>query len=109
MDARSLAETARVQVTTLNAWIHRGLVPGVSIGVRGHPRDFDIAAAVHVAVMTELVRLGIGAPGASAIASKHARDKQVLLLPDFSLPEGHVIHDAAAAALLRDDLRRAPL
>ena len=68
MDARSLSQAAQVQVGTLNAWIQRGLIPGVTADARGRLRDFDIKTAAHIGIMAELSRFGFGAPLASAAA-----------------------------------------
>jgi hypothetical protein len=102
MDARSLAAAAQVQVLTLNAWVHRDLVPGVSVGSRGRPRDFDQVAAVHIALMAELVRLGLGSGTASAIAKDRPKSKQLCLV--FGVQPG-----ALATAIGEQHLRRAPL
>jgi hypothetical protein len=102
MDARSLAAAAQVQVLTLNAWVHRGLVPGVSVGSRGRPRDFDHSAAVHITLMAELVRLGLGSGTASAIARDRPQSKQLCLV--FGMQPG-----ALATVIGEQHLRRAPL
>jgi hypothetical protein len=73
MDARTLAAAARVQVTTLNAWIHRGHIPDVPEGGRGRGRDFDVDTAVRIALMVELVRLGLGAPEAAVHAEHYSQ------------------------------------
>src|SRR4051812_23042078 len=84
MDARALAAAARVQVTTLNAWIHRGYVPGALEGGRGRARDFDLDTAVRVALMVELVRLGLGAPEAAHRAERYSQRpwKRMLVVYD---------------------------
>jgi hypothetical protein len=102
MDARSLAEAAGVKVLTLNAWVHRGLIPGVSVGSRGRPRDFDMGAAVHVALMVELVQLGLGAGTASAIARDRPQSKRLCLV--FGMQPGEL-----ASMIGVQFLRRAPL
>jgi hypothetical protein len=73
MDARTLAAAARVQVTTLNAWIHRGHIPDVPEVGRGRGRDFDFDTAVRIALMVELVRLGLGAPEAAVHAEHYSQ------------------------------------
>jgi len=68
IDARALARIAGVGVGTLNVWIARDLVPGVDTGTQGRARLFDLDSAIHIAIMTALVRQGYAAPGASDVA-----------------------------------------
>jgi len=70
MDARAVAEAADLGVNTLNVWVARGLVPGMSIGTRGLRRDFDLETGTAVIVMAELTRFGISAFMASEIAKE---------------------------------------
>src|SRR5580704_10977643 len=69
LDARSVAKAARVGIGTLNVWVQRGLIPGMVTGARGRQRDFDLDTATNVALIAELVRLGL----AVAAASMHVR------------------------------------
>jgi len=69
MDARAVAEIADIEVGTLNVWVQRGLIPGMTIGARGRQRDFDLDTATHILIMAQLVRLGFGAPFADWIIS----------------------------------------
>jgi hypothetical protein len=71
-------------------------------GSRGRPRDFDQVAAVHIALMAELVRLGLGSGTASAIAKDRPKSKQLCLV--FGVQPG-----ALATAIGEQHLRRAPL
>jgi hypothetical protein len=103
MDARSVAEAAEVQVGTLNSWVKRGLIPGMTTGARGRQRDFDLETAINVALIVELVRRGLSAPTASAIAKDRAPAPRLLLM--FDLPPG-VTHPELAS--LRDHMRQAP-
>jgi hypothetical protein len=68
MDARAVAEAAHLGVNTLNVWVARGLVPEMSIGVRGLRRDFDLSTATAIGVMAELTHFGFGAALASLVA-----------------------------------------
>ena len=70
MDARAIAELAGVGVGTLNVWVQRGLIPGMSTGARGRQREFDDVAATNVLLIATLVRLGWTAPLASTIAKE---------------------------------------
>jgi MerR-like DNA binding protein len=67
MDAKAVAEAAGVAVGTLNVWIQRGLIPGMTIGSRGRQRNFDLKTAVGIGIIGELVRFGFDAPFASSI------------------------------------------
>ena len=67
MDAQAVAAAAGVAVGTLNVWIQRGLIPGMTIGSRGRQRNFDLKTAVGIGIIGELVRFGFDAPLASMI------------------------------------------
>jgi hypothetical protein len=84
MDARAVAEAARIGVGTLNVWVQRGSIPGMTVGSRGRQRDFDLDTAIHIAIMSELVRAGVSAPAASRIATEHRHSKKILLFSDVS-------------------------
>ena len=58
MDAQAVAAAAGVAVGTLNVWIQRGLIPGMTIGSRGRQRNFDLTTAVGIGIIGELVELG---------------------------------------------------
>jgi hypothetical protein len=73
MDARSLAAAAGVNIGTLNVWVQRGLIPGMTIGTKGRQRDFDRETATGVLLLAELVQFGVGAPIASQIVSETRR------------------------------------
>lgn len=68
MDARAVAEIAEIEVGTLNVWVQRGIIPGMSVGTRGRQRDIDLETAIFILVMAELVKIGFGAPAASQVA-----------------------------------------
>jgi hypothetical protein len=71
--ASILSGIADVAVGTLNVWVARGLVPGVSTGTQGRARFFDLDATIHVTIMTALVRQGYAAPDAAEIAHDAGR------------------------------------
>jgi len=120
MDAKTLAEAAGVQVTTLNAWISRRLIPGTATGNRGRARDFDLDTAVRIGLMVELVRLGVGAPAAAKHAEHYQQRpwKRLLLTRGEPLNPESVFQfdddlqprtaDPAVVAQLQADLRRMP-
>lgn len=68
IDASTLSRIADVAVGTLNVWISRGLIPDVSTGTQGRARIFDLDTAIHVAIMTALVRQRYTAPLAADVA-----------------------------------------
>lgn len=74
MDARAVANAAGLGVNTLNVWVARDLVPGMSIGTRGLRRDFDLETATAIIVMAELTKFGMSAFMGSEIA-KEARKR----------------------------------
>ena len=75
MDARAAAFAAQVTVGTLNSWVQRGIIPGVSIGAQGRVRDFDLDTSTAIGIICELVRHGLSAPRASKIAETYLNDK----------------------------------
>ena len=83
MDTRTVAWVAKVHVGTLNSWIQRGLVAGVSIGVQGRQREIGLDAAIEIGLLCELVRLGFSSTTASTLARVYAerRPKRLLLSP----------------------------
>src|SRR5262249_37529068 len=56
MDARTVARVAGIKLTTLNAWISRGLITWVPVGTSGKRRDFDFDTALRIAIFADLVR-----------------------------------------------------
>jgi hypothetical protein len=56
MDARTVARISGVKLGTLNAWIQRGLIPGMTIGTKGRPRNIDANTALRIAIFAELLR-----------------------------------------------------
>jgi hypothetical protein len=87
MDARAVAEVADIEVGTLNVWVQRGLIPGMTIGARGRQRDFDLDTATHILIMAKLVRLGFGAPFAGWIISGWRRHKFLLIAKNPAKPD----------------------
>jgi hypothetical protein len=74
IDASAVQRITGVPVGTLNVWINRQLVPGVSGPARGKARFFDLDAVLHISAMAALVRLGYPAPFA-AMAAMLARGR----------------------------------
>jgi hypothetical protein len=70
IDAAAVARITGVPIGTLNVWIQRGLVPGISVGTKGLAREFDLDTVLHIAVTVALVQLGYGAPFASMAAAE---------------------------------------
>jgi hypothetical protein len=87
MDAQTVAAAAGVQLGTLSTWIHRGIVPGVTVGSRGKAREFSLEQAIQIGVMTEMVRLRLPAHQASGF-SKDLTHKRLLLVSSFMMPGG---------------------
>jgi hypothetical protein len=79
MDARTVAAIAEIDVGTVNVWVQRGLIAGMTIGARGRLRDFDLETATHISIMAQLVRLGCGAPCASWIAMPGRHYKRLVV------------------------------
>lgn len=73
IDASILSRIAGVAVGTLNVWISRGLIPNVSTGTQGRARLFNLDTAIHVTIMTALVRQGYAAPVAAEMACDAGR------------------------------------
>src|SRR5207253_1211335 len=96
--ASAAARIARVEVYLMNAWISRGLIPGVKVGTRGRARLFDLDAVVHVAIMGALVRLRYGGSFASRAAFQ-AREwwqrpgAKLIIGPPLDLPSGRLGFD----------------
>jgi hypothetical protein len=74
IDAAAVERITRVLTGTVNMWIRRGLIPGMSVGTQGSAREFDFDTVLHIAVMGALGRLGFAAPFA-AMAASEARDE----------------------------------
>ena len=80
MDARTVARAAKVKVGTLNAWVQRGLVPGMTIGPSGRRRNIDIDTATRIIAIAELVNFGIPPDKASSILAGVTPDTGLLLI-----------------------------
>src|SRR6266576_2625685 len=68
-DAAAVMRITGVAVGTLNVWINRNLIPGMTVGTQGRARLFDLHTVIHVAIVVALVRLGHAAPFAAQAAS----------------------------------------
>ena len=86
MDARAVARAAKIDVNTLNSWVQRGQVRGMSTGSRGRRRDFDLDTATRVAIVAELVQLGMAAKTA-VFAAGRPEDRLFPLLLVFATRE----------------------
>jgi hypothetical protein len=80
MDTRAVMETAGIDAGRLNMWIQQNLIPGMTPGVRGRQRQFDLKVATHVIIMAELTRFGVMAGIASAIAGYALREDAEMLI-----------------------------
>src|SRR5205814_7338420 len=82
------SSAAGIDVGTLNAWISRGYVSGITANAQGRRRDFGIETATQIAIMWQLSRFGIGAPLASKIASvDHKEDFEIVVItPPLTQP-----------------------
>jgi hypothetical protein len=85
MDARAVSKAADVPINTLNVWVARGVVPGMSIGARGRQRDFDLETVINVALLAALARLGLGTAKASAVVRNRGHHKRLMLYSSISL------------------------
>jgi hypothetical protein len=72
IDAGAVQRITHVPSPTLNVWISRQLIPGVSSPGQGKARRFDLDTVLHIAVMGALARIGYGAPFARMAADKAA-------------------------------------
>src|SRR6476646_6972307 len=70
IDTDAVSRFAKIEPGTLNVWIQRHLLPGVSVRSSGQRRSFTLDDAMHIAIMAHLVRLGLASPIASAAAAK---------------------------------------
>jgi hypothetical protein len=59
MDAQTVARVAGIKIGTLNSWVQRNLLRGMTIGASGRRRDIDFETALRILIIAELVRLGI--------------------------------------------------
>jgi DNA-binding transcriptional MerR regulator len=85
MDARAVSKAAGVPINTLNVWVARGFVPGMTIGARGRQRDFDLKTAINVALIAALTRLGLGTAAASKFVRNRGHHKRLMLLSNLSV------------------------
>src|SRR5947207_3249942 len=110
MDAQTLASTAGIALGTLNIWVQRGIIPGEKVG-RGRRRDFDRETTIRVALIAEMVGIGLAVTTASAITEQHGQHKTeyMALISNFALPTGYAIHDQNAWQTLQHHLRRSPV
>jgi hypothetical protein len=76
MDARTVARIASINLGTLNSWVQRGLIPGMTIGIKGKPRDIDLLTALRIVVFAELVRR-LAPPEYAAQVAKSLSETQI--------------------------------
>jgi hypothetical protein len=88
MDARAVTRAAKVKVGTLNAWVQRGLIPGMTIGASGRRRNIDVDTATQIIVFAELVNFGVPPDKASRIVAGVMPDTGLLLIGYDSPGEG---------------------
>jgi hypothetical protein len=69
IDATAVTRITGVQIGTINVWVQRGILPGISVGTKGLAREFDLDTVLHIAATATLVQLGFGAPFASMAAA----------------------------------------
>jgi hypothetical protein len=74
IDAAAVARITGVQVGTINVWISRNLIPGMSVGTQGIAREFSVDATLHIALMGVLGGLQFAAP-LSEIITEYALEK----------------------------------
>jgi hypothetical protein len=77
MDAKTLATIANVKVGTLNAWVQRGLIPGMTAGASGKRRSIDISTAVRVVIISTLVKFGLPTEVAAGLVAAGVTDEQI--------------------------------
>jgi hypothetical protein len=76
IDAAAVERITGVKTGTMNMWVQRNLVPGMSVGTQGIAREFSIDAVLHVALMGVLGGLQFAAP-LSEIITEYALKKGV--------------------------------
>jgi hypothetical protein len=95
IDAAAVTRIAGVAVGTLNVWINRNLIPGVTVGAQGRARFFDLETVLHIAIMVALVQLGYAAPFASrgAYLARDGSERlgaKLIIGPPRKLPGGRL-------------------
>jgi len=65
MDARTAARIAGVKLGTLNAWVQRDLIPGMTLGTKGRARDVSADTAIRLSIFAALLRFN--RPGRASI------------------------------------------
>jgi hypothetical protein len=68
IDAAAAERITGVKVGTINVWIQRNLVPGMSVGTQGIAREFSVDDVLHIALMGILGGLQFAAPLAEIIS-----------------------------------------
>src|SRR6266566_9686017 len=107
VDSRTVAKITGVPATTINVWINRALIPGVVVGQKGVIRQFDANLVTHLAIMAAFIRIGQGAPLASAAAlivmtsGDVSKDDLKLAMGDIHVPE-HLLRRGVGALTARD-------
>jgi hypothetical protein len=62
IDAAAVERITGVKVGTINVWIQRNLVPGMSVGTQGSAREFSVDTVLHISLMGILGGLQFAAP-----------------------------------------------
>ena len=105
MNAQTCARAAGIEPGTFNAWIRRGLIPGMTIGVSGRRQNIDLDTATRVAIFAELFRLGIPAGYASMFVTipidRHA--KRLIVMKYETNDEAFLSGKPLASTLESDD------
>jgi hypothetical protein len=101
MDSRTLSKATGMPAGTLNAWIQRGYVPRMDVEVSGRRRDLDLPTAIYIAIMTELVRLGFGAPFASWITIQGSHHKRFVMARNATKPDANYPPEAVGTQTVR--------
>jgi hypothetical protein len=118
MNARAVAKLVGAKIGTLNAWIARGYIRGLEVGISGKRRDIDASTALEIAIFAEMTRFGLSSDEASKLVPRlhplvprdsHDRD---LLPPDMPPPGGDwgdwlIVHRPGAQMSSGDRLQNA--
>lgn len=95
-----LAAVSGVEVSLIQTWHHRGVVPVPRIG-RGKVRRYDIFEALHLAIVAEMSRLGLSITGAGSTLSE-----ALLGFLRFEIASNGTLDNVASIALVPIDGER---